>query len=131
MDINFAIAPPPCHKNEDCGWLNYCLKTKCYHEPLFPAEPLEIISWVALVVLVGFASVGGSGGGQSKVPILVIMLNYTQQTATFITYPILVGAAVVNWFLLIPHRLPNATVEKPLIDYTVALIISAPLIFGA
>jgi hypothetical protein len=98
---------------------------------MFPPQALEIIAWIFLPILVGVASVGGSGGGQAKVPILIILLNYSQQYATFLTYPILAGAAIANFFLLIPQRYPSEIIKKPLVDYSLTLILNGPLIFGA
>jgi hypothetical protein len=42
-----------------------------------PIEPLEIIGYLIIPIIVGFANVGGLGGGLVKVPVLVILINYS------------------------------------------------------
>ncbi len=42
-------------------------------------------------MLIGIVNVGGLGGGVIKVPVMVLLLNYSQKYATFLCYPLTFG----------------------------------------
>lgn len=57
------------------------------------------------------------------------LLNYQENQATTIAYPLIVGTALYNFFDLIFKRHP--TKNTSLIDYNVVLIIIPNILFGS
>ncbi|KAL4512562.1 hypothetical protein ABPG72_020399 [Tetrahymena utriculariae] len=117
-----------CQANRDCGFLNICNEANlCAHQDL-TFGLVEIISYVLISIIVGLANVGGLGGGIIKVPILVIILNFSVKEATFLSYPILLGGVLSNVILLIFQRHPKK--DKPIIDFDLALILVPTILLG-
>ncbi|KAL4483024.1 hypothetical protein ABPG74_019050 [Tetrahymena malaccensis] len=117
-----------CQTDGDCGFLNICSEAKhCVHQDL-TFGIVEIISYVLISIIVGLANVGGLGGGIVKVPILVIILNFSVKEATFLSYPILLGGVLSNVILLISQRHPKK--DKPIIDFDLALILVPTILVG-
>ena len=52
---------------------------------------VAVIGYILIPIVVGIANVGGLGGGIVKLPILVLILNYTAQYSTNLAYPITLG----------------------------------------
>jgi hypothetical protein len=52
---------------------------------------LEIIAYIIMIILIGIGLVGGIGPGIVKVPLLMLFLNYSQEKATAIAYPLTLG----------------------------------------
>lgn len=75
------------------------------------------------------SNVGGLSAGIFKVPILMDMLNYPVNQATYISYPIVTGASLANFILLIPKRHP--TNPTSLVDFNIVLILIPCVIFGS
>jgi hypothetical protein len=44
---------------------------------LYSKNKLYDIGYILIIVIIGISTVGGLGGGIEKVPILMVMLNYT------------------------------------------------------
>jgi len=66
-----------CQEDSECSYLYYCNDNKlCEHDPLWPPSALVIIAFIILPILIGVGNVGGLGGGITKVPIMMILLNY-------------------------------------------------------
>ncbi len=61
------------------------------HNEPFPANARAIAAFILIPIVVGVANVGGLGGGIVKVPLLVLLLNFTTKVATTIAYPITLG----------------------------------------
>ena len=65
-----------------------------------------MFGYLLIMLILGVSTVGGLGGGIEKIPILMIMLNYSQKMATIYTYPLMLGANIINYILLIHQRHP-------------------------
>jgi len=90
-----------CDIDSDCLNLNYCDDGVCIHEDVTFGW-LEIFAYMLIPIVVGVSNVGGIGGGIVKIPILVLILNYSQKYATNLSYPITLGGVIANviiiWF---------------------------------
>jgi len=87
-----------------------------------------VITYLLLPVIIGIGSVGGVGGGIAKVPMIILLLNYSSKEATFISYCILFGSCLANSIILMFKRHP--TKDRPLIDYTIVLILNPMVLLG-
>lgn len=74
-------------------------------------------------------NVSGNSFGEFKVILLMDLLNYQENQATTIAYPLIVGTALYNFFDLILKRHP--TKNTSLIDYNIVLIIIPNILFGS
>lgn len=86
------------------------------------------MTYLILPWIIGVGNVGGLGGGIVKVPMLMLLLNYSSKVATFISYCILFGSCLANSTLLIFKKHPFK--DKPLIDYNIVLIINPMVLLG-
>jgi len=43
------------------------------------------LGWICIMVLVGMSTVGGIGGGVEKIPIMMLLMNYSEDEATHLT----------------------------------------------
>lgn len=57
------------------------------------------------------------------------MLNYPVNQATYLSYPIVTGASLANFILLIPKRHPSYPTS--LVDFNIVLILIPCVIFGS
>lgn len=83
-----------CEYTSDCEYLFVCNpNTGCVHDDILSAQWLQICGIIVfmtqgnilIVIIIGISTVGGLGGGIEKVPILMVMLNYSQKSATVFT----------------------------------------------
>ncbi|KRW99121.1 hypothetical protein PPERSA_02953 [Pseudocohnilembus persalinus] len=118
----------PCIYDGECSYLWECNDFVCQHEPLWPPSFLVVLAMILLPILIGIGNVGGLGGGITKVPILMLMLNYSQQYATYQAYCIQFGACISNAVLLFGQRHPKR--DRPLVDYNYSLIIVPICVLG-
>lgn len=88
---------------------------------------------IAIYALMPFAAAlvntTGNSFGEFKVVLLMIALNYSEQEATIICYPMVAGAALYNFFLLMFRRHP--TKNTSLVDYNIVLIIIPSVLYGS
>ena len=98
------------------------------HNGLWPPNVVDIITYLLIPFLVGIANVGGIGGGIVKMPLLVLMLNYTPKEATFLSYCLLFGGCLSNSLLLLFKKHPTKSI--PIIDYNITLIINPSVLLG-
>ncbi|EGR33919.1 hypothetical protein IMG5_031030 [Ichthyophthirius multifiliis] len=113
----------------DCQYNLVCSSLyTCEHKDIFPPSIIDIIAYVLLPILVGIGNVGGLGGGIIKVPLLMILMNYQQRKATFISYCIVLGGCLANSLLILRKQHPLK--KKPLIDYNIIMIINPMVILG-
>ncbi|KAG2241401.1 hypothetical protein Bca52824_096615 [Brassica carinata] len=88
---------------------------------------------IVLGTLVGFfgaafGSVGGVGGGGIFVPMLSLILGFDPKSATALSKCMIVGASVSTVYYNI--RLRHPTLDMPIIDYDLALLIQPMLMLG-
>ncbi|XP_010526182.1 PREDICTED: uncharacterized protein LOC104803812 isoform X2 [Tarenaya hassleriana] len=75
-----------------------------------------------------FGSVGGVGGGGIFVPMLSLIIGFDPKSATAISKCMIMGAAVSTVYYNI--RLRHPTLDMPIIDYDLALLIQPMLMLG-
>ncbi|XP_048332262.2 sulfite exporter TauE/SafE family protein 3 [Ziziphus jujuba] len=75
-----------------------------------------------------FGSVGGVGGGGIFVPMLSLIIGFDPKSATAISKCMIMGAAVSTVYYNLKLRHP--TLDMPIIDYDLALLIQPMLMLG-
>ncbi|KAM7276105.1 hypothetical protein ACFE04_017971 [Oxalis oulophora] len=75
-----------------------------------------------------FGSVGGVGGGGIFVPMLTLIIGFDPKSATAISKCMIMGAAVSTVYYNLKLRHP--TIDMPIIDYDLALLIQPMLMLG-
>lgn len=99
------------------------------HNDLWPPSDLVVISVCLIPILIGLGNVAGLGGSSiTKIPVLMLILNYSQRSSTYMSYCINFGSGVTNVLLLIFERHPNK--DRPLIDYNLLLVITPTVNLG-
>ncbi|KAG7567770.1 Transmembrane protein TauE-like [Arabidopsis thaliana x Arabidopsis arenosa] len=88
---------------------------------------------IVLGTLVGFfgaafGSVGGVGGGGIFVPMLSLIIGFDPKSATAISKCMIMGASVSTVYYNL--RLRHPTLDMPIIDYDLALLIQPMLMLG-
>uniref|UniRef100_A0A1J3F8Q8 Sulfite exporter TauE/SafE family protein 3 n=1 Tax=Noccaea caerulescens TaxID=107243 RepID=A0A1J3F8Q8_NOCCA len=88
---------------------------------------------IVLGTLVGFfgaafGSVGGVGGGGIFVPMLSLIIGFDPKSATALSKCMIMGAAVSTVYYNLKLRHP--TIDMPIIDYDLALLIQPMLMLG-
>ncbi|KAG2241346.1 hypothetical protein Bca52824_096671 [Brassica carinata] len=88
---------------------------------------------IVLGTLVGFfgaafGSVGGVGGGGIFVPMLSLIIGFDPKSATALSKCMIVGASVSTVYYNL--RLRHPTLDMPIIDYDLALLIQPMLMLG-
>ncbi len=95
-----------CTSTEGCPYLYSCLEGVCVHNPLLPPTAYTAFVYILIPFFLSLANLGGVSGGYLKVPLFMDLLNYPASTATFYTYPMILGGGMANFFLLVPQRHP-------------------------
>lgn len=113
----------------DCPFLYDCIALECVHKPIFPLSVYTGFVYFLLTIGVMLTNVGGVSAGIYKIPILMDMLNYSVDQANYLSYPIVTGASLANFILLIPKR--HQTRCTSLVDYNLVLILIPSVIFGS
>ncbi|MFS7990421.1 putative transmembrane protein TauE [Helianthus anomalus] len=75
-----------------------------------------------------FGSVGGVGGGGIFVPMLMLIIGFDPKSATAISKCMIMGAAASTVYYNLKLRHP--TLDMPIIDYDLALLIQPMLMLG-
>ncbi|KAK3033789.1 hypothetical protein RJ639_034360, partial [Escallonia herrerae] len=75
-----------------------------------------------------FGSVGGVGGGGIFVPMLTLIIGFDSKSATAISKCMIMGAAASTVYYNLKLRHP--TLDMPIIDYDLALLIQPMLMLG-
>ncbi|XP_047151127.1 sulfite exporter TauE/SafE family protein 3-like isoform X3 [Vigna umbellata] len=75
-----------------------------------------------------FGSVGGVGGGGIFVPMLILILGFDPKSAVSISKCMVTGAATSAVFFCLKQKHP--TLDEPVIDYDLMLLIQPPLMLG-
>jgi uncharacterized membrane protein YfcA len=118
-----------CATNSDCPPLSFCGSgLSCEHVPLVPASyAVQVISYVLIPIGLSFANAVGISGGFLRVIVLMDLLAYTAEQATYLTYPITFAGGLVNFCLLIFRRQDGG---DTLIDYILVLILLPSQVVG-
>jgi len=115
-------------QGKGCGLLENCIENTCVHKEIFPLTIREIIGASLIVLISGFANIGGKGGGSLLTPILFIIHNYDARKAVMLTYVLGFGGSLGN-FLNVAFQ-KSVKTEKPVILYDFA-VIAVPIMFLA
>ncbi|XP_073039121.1 sulfite exporter TauE/SafE family protein 3-like isoform X2 [Primulina eburnea] len=75
-----------------------------------------------------FGSVGGVGGGGIFVPMLTLIIGFDSKSSTAISKCMIMGAAISTVYYNLKLRHP--TIEMPIIDYDLAVLIQPMLMMG-
>ncbi|KAH7840920.1 hypothetical protein Vadar_023300 [Vaccinium darrowii] len=75
-----------------------------------------------------FGSVGGVGGGGIFVPMLSLIIGFDAKSATAISKCMIMGAAAATVYYNL--RLRHPTLDMPMIDYDLALLVQPMLMLG-
>ena len=57
------------------------------------------------------------------------LLNYSENAATILTYPLTTGTGLFNFFLLIPKRHPKKNTS--LVDYNLIMVLIPNILYGS
>ncbi|KAL5223198.1 hypothetical protein ABZP36_027911 [Zizania latifolia] len=95
--------------------------------------PMKFGWQIMLGTLVGFfgaafGSVGGVGGGGIFVPMLTLIIGFDAKSSTAISKCMIMGAAVSTVYYNL--KLKHPTLDMPVIDYDLALLIQPMLMLG-
>eukprot|EP00026_Physarum_polycephalum_P006878 Phypoly_transcript_06931.p1 GENE.Phypoly_transcript_06931~~Phypoly_transcript_06931.p1 ORF type:complete len:475 (+),score=42.28 Phypoly_transcript_06931:38-1462(+) len=129
-----------CHDNSQCAGLGsqtICKQTQflkvkeqlCLHKNLLPLSWLDIVAFIIFFTACAFAAGGGIGGGGIYVPVLILVGEFVTKEAVPLSNVIVTGASIANLFVNFRKRNPNDK-NKPLIDYSVALLIEPQTLGG-
>ncbi|XP_066390132.1 sulfite exporter TauE/SafE family protein 3-like [Miscanthus floridulus] len=95
--------------------------------------PMEVGWQVVLGSLIGFfgaafGSVGGVGGGGIFVPMLTLIIGFDPKSSTAISKCMIMGASVSTVYYNL--KLKHPTLDMPVIDYDLAVLIQPMLMLG-
>ncbi|CAD8115899.1 unnamed protein product [Paramecium primaurelia] len=117
------------HLASTCEYLHHLKDGQCFHDDLFPLTLYNSLGYLLIILILGLSTVGGLGGGIEKIPILIVMLNFSQSKATLYVYVLTFGTNLVNFLMLIYQKHPLA--DKQIIDYELSLILLPTALFGS
>ncbi|CAK84040.1 unnamed protein product (macronuclear) [Paramecium tetraurelia] len=117
------------HLEQNCEYLHHLQDGQCFHDDLFPLTLYNSLGYLLIIIILGLSTVGGLGGGIEKIPILIVMLNFSQSKATLYVYVLTFGTNLVNFLMLIYQKHPLA--DKQIIDYELSLILLPTALFGS
>ena len=101
----------------------------CHHIPVFPIQGYPIAIYCLMPFAAALVNTTGNSFGEFKVVLLMIALNYTELEATILCYPMVAGAALYNFLLLMFRKHP--TKNTTLVDYNIVLIIIPSVLYGS
>nr|CAB3456861.1 unnamed protein product [Digitaria exilis] len=95
--------------------------------------PMEFGWKIVLGILIGFfgaafGSVGGVGGGGIFVPMLTLIIGFDPKSSTAISKCMIMGASVSTVYYNL--KLKHPTLDMPVIDYDLAVLIQPMLMLG-
>uniref|UniRef100_K3ZT21 Sulfite exporter TauE/SafE family protein n=1 Tax=Setaria italica TaxID=4555 RepID=K3ZT21_SETIT len=129
--VGAAVAP----EEEEIGLLrkiaNLMWNSGNTYQHVWP--PMKFGWRIVLGTLIGFfgaafGSVGGVGGGGIFVPMLTLIIGFDPKSSTAISKCMIMGAAVSTVYYNL--KLKHPTLDMPMIDYDLALLIQPMLMLG-
>ncbi|KAI3992668.1 hypothetical protein MKX01_007990 [Papaver californicum] len=87
-----------------------------------------VVGSIIAFVASAFGSVGGVGGGGIYVPMLILIIRFDAKSAISISKCMIMGTAASTVYCNLKRRHP--TLEMPVIDYNLALLIQPMLMLG-
>lgn len=120
----------PCRHDADCPFLYHCTDNlTCAHLPVFPLTLYPVIIYSIFPICSAVCNLSGNSFGEYKVLLIMDLLNYEANEATTLTYPLITGTAIFNFFVLIFKRHPTKLTS--LIDYNIAMVLIPNNLFGS
>eukprot|EP01017_Pseudomicrothorax_dubius_P024014 TRINITY_DN25563_c0_g1_i1.p1 TRINITY_DN25563_c0_g1~~TRINITY_DN25563_c0_g1_i1.p1 ORF type:complete len:422 (-),score=57.59 TRINITY_DN25563_c0_g1_i1:60-1265(-) len=119
-----------CSKSKPCPNLYKCnerLKI-CQHKEIFPLTMQEIFGSLLVIVVAGLANAGGLGGGAIITPILIIFFEYRASASIMISYILVFGGSLGNFFLSGLAKDPET--GRRVVNYDLALLCLPLLLMG-
>ncbi|EMS53169.1 hypothetical protein TRIUR3_09961 [Triticum urartu] len=98
-----------------------------------PAQPMKLGWKIVLGSFIGFfgaafGSIGGVGGGGIFVPMLTLIIGFDPKSSAAMSKCMIMGAAVSTVYCNL--KLKHPTLDMPVIDYDLALLIQPMLMLG-
>ncbi len=103
---------------------------KCVKKGLWPLRWQDIAITALCFVGGSFAASAGIGGGGIYVPAMLLIGGYSAQVAVPLSTVMIFGCAIANFLMLAPNKHPN-TNNRPVINYTAALIFQPIILCGS
>ena len=125
----------PGQNGSDCSSFPYevcddALKI-CVHKGILPLEPLEIICYILVPILLAVSTIGGIGGGIIMVPLLIGFFKFKTKEAIGITSALVFEAAATRFFAFSMHQKHPDRPEATVIDYKLVRAIFALFLVGS
>jgi uncharacterized membrane protein YfcA len=121
-----------CEADEDCSQAPFyqCSNEKtCVHKPIFPIYPIEFLGLLCLPILIGFANVGGIGGGGLTIPLLITFWGFnTKESIALSGFMQFVGS-IVRYFYSVNTRHPEKQATH--IDYGIVIVMLPLVVLGS
>ena len=97
-----------CAADLSCPYQHYCdtANNECLHEPTFPISGYPIAIYCLFPFASAICNTTGNSFGSFKVILIMLALNYSESAATVISYPLVTGTALYNFFALMFRRHP-------------------------
>lgn len=124
-----------CWQDKDCQDFPYieCSgeSRRCEHKGAFPVVGWEILGCFLLPLLLGFANIGGIGGGGLIIPVLMALFGFGPQNAVALSNSTIFVAASIRYFMFSIHEKNPHDPQKTLIDYTLASVMMPIVLAGS
>jgi uncharacterized membrane protein YfcA len=88
-----------------------------------------IVIYILMPFCSAIVNLTGNSFGTFKVSLLMDALNYSESAATRLTYPLILGTALFNFFRLIFKRHPSKPTS--LVDYNIVAMLIPNVLFGS
>ena len=99
------------------------------HKSIFPIYPIEFLGLVCLPILIGFANVGGIGGGGLTIPLLITFWGFnTKESIALSGFMQFIGA-VVRYFYSFNSKHPEKSATH--IDYGIVIVMLPLVVLGS
>jgi len=118
--------------NEDCSQAPFYICSEdsiCVHKSIFPIHPIEFLGLIVLPILIGFANVGGIGGGGLTVPLLMTFWGFNTKESIAISGSMQFVGSVVRYFYSFNSKHPEK--DSTHIDYGIVIVMLPLVILGS
>ena len=123
-----------CWQDTDCQDFPYieCNEDRrCEHKGAFPVVGWEILGCFVLPLMLGFANIGGIGGGGLIIPVLMALFGFGPQNAVALSNSTIFVAATIRYFMFSIHEKNPHDPQKTVIDYTLASVMMPIVLAGS
>lgn len=99
------------------------------HKAIFPVYPIEFLGLLVLPILVGFANVGGIGGGGLTIPLLMTFWGFNTKESIALSSSMQFVGSVVRYFYSFKTKHPEK--DSTHIDYGIVIVMLPLVILGS